>query len=408
MIGQLHPTAKTATIIGAGFSGLLIAYRLLQKGYALTIHEKSNRLGGLIETLDTPLGKVEKAAHSIRSAPAILQLCHDLNVEITEAKTKKKYILRDGKMQPMPLRATEFLSMFYKAFFAKADKPGTLADFARTHFGQAALDNLFTPLAHGIYAAEPEELDQRLIFPKLTVPEGKSFLPLMLKNRKAKEKSFVFAPRNGMNALVASLGRAVADHPKARLILNSEISTLPDDDNIIIATEAGTAGHILQMPELQNLRYAPMITATVFLRKDALLLLNGIGTLYARREHPDILGILFNSVTFDNRVTSNHLVSLSVMLGGTVNPEVLNKSDADLRSIIEAELMRVLGLNGDIEDMIVTRWLKAIPVYSPELTIILDHLKHGWCATPGRILAGNYTGEVSIRGMTESIFAKTV
>jgi len=60
--------AKTITVMGAGFSGLTTAYFLLKRGFKVRILEKSNRAGGLIETVQTEHGMFEKAANGILSS----------------------------------------------------------------------------------------------------------------------------------------------------------------------------------------------------------------------------------------------------------------------------------------------------------------------------------------------------
>ena len=56
------PTIK---VVGAGFSGLTTAYFLVKRGFKVQIIEKTSRAGGLIETLQTEHGLVEKAANGI-------------------------------------------------------------------------------------------------------------------------------------------------------------------------------------------------------------------------------------------------------------------------------------------------------------------------------------------------------
>jgi hypothetical protein len=50
-----------------------------------------------------------------------------------------------------------------------------------------------------------------------------------------------------------------------------------------------------------------------------------------------------------------------------------------------------------------TRWPQAIPVYNAELKHILETMT----LPTGLALTGNYTGEVSLRGMTDRWIAKT-
>lgn len=403
MIGKLNSVSKDVTIIGAGYAGLICAYRLLNAGYLVTVHEKSPRPGGLISTRRTPLGLVESAAHSIRSSPEIIRLFEELSIPYVKAKTKKKFIYRDGKFRSNPFTWWEMFSAACYASFKKSDgRDLTLAEWAFNHMGQAGVDYAFSPMANGIYAAAPEKLDQKLAFPRLTILEGQTFVEKVFKsgNQKA-EKAFVMAPHDGMEALIDHLAAFVTSHQNGRIIFNSEISTLPETENIIITTPASIAGKLIGSYRLEKIEYAPMISATVFIKKSECRIPSGIGVLMARGEDRNILGILFNSETFENRNFDKDYASITVMLGGTENSEIMNKSDDELEIIIRHELNRLLNLDGE-SDIHINRWQKAIPLYSGELRKMLEELRTGWCATPGHILMGNYTGEVSIRGMCQS------
>lgn len=401
MLGRLNTDIKETTVIGAGYAGLISAYRLLQNGYAVTIHEKSSHAGGLISSYKTEHGLVETAAHSIRSSPQILQLLSELSLPYVEAKSKKKFIYRDGKLRKNPLTLWEmFTAGSYAAFKKSEGGTPTLAEWAKAHIGPGALDNAMSPLAHGIYAASPEELDQQLAFPRMTIPEGQTFVDKIFKSKTPKEHSFVMAPKDGVGTLMSSLSDYVANHKNGNIIYNSELNALPDAANIILATPANVAGKLIGASLLENLVYAPMVTATVFVRK--IPGLEGIGTLMARGEDQKILGILYNSASFENRAASSDITSLTIMLGGTGNPEILAASDQDIETIVVSELERILNLGTPPLSVHITRWQRAIPLYSASLREALTQAEQGWCAKPGHVLFGNYTGEVSIRGMCQT------
>ena len=56
IIGKINPDQRHVTIWGAGFSGLILGYFLKDQGYSVTIYEKSNRIGGKIQTKRTGAG----------------------------------------------------------------------------------------------------------------------------------------------------------------------------------------------------------------------------------------------------------------------------------------------------------------------------------------------------------------
>ena len=119
-------------------------------------------------------------------------------------------------------------------------------------------------------------------------------------------------------------------------------------------------------------------------------------------EQTKSLGILFNSSSFADRVVDDsHLASFTVMMGGTAQPNWLTASDDEIRQTIKLELSSFLGIREPL-DVAIHRWPAALPQYSVSVRDVWVCARESWCATPGRILFGNYTGQISLRGMIES------
>jgi protoporphyrinogen oxidase len=114
-----------------------------------------------------------------------------------------------------------------------------------------------------------------------------------------------------------------------------------------------------------------------------------------------ILGILFNSSSFEGRVSDAGLESFTVLCGGTPHPELLDRTDAQIEEHITAALERLFGLSKPPLKMHITRWKEAIPLYDAHLALAQQRAREGWGALLGNVLVGNYTGQVSIRGMIE-------
>jgi hypothetical protein len=54
---------------------------------------------------------------------------------------------------------------------------------------------------------------------------------------------------------------------------------------------------------------------------------------------------------------------------------------------------------------IIHRWPSALPQYGTDLPDVWQTAREGWCGQPGQLLFGNYTGQISLRGMIESALA---
>ncbi len=410
MLGCLNEDYKECVIIGAGFSGLLAAYRLLQRGWRIKLYDAAARAGGLIDTAQTEYGIAEAAAHSVRSSLAMDQLFAELEIETVTARANKKYILHDGKFSTFPLRLNEIITAAARAAFIPAKpKYNNLQDWALHHLGQAALDRLIYPMMQGIYAAQPDELSPQLVFPGLLPASGRSLLPHAFMQPRGKHKARVMAPRVGMAALTEKLFNFIQSSSNGQIWLSEKISDLPDSPNMIIATPAGATGSLLQndfktsSAALHGIRYAPMISVTVFLDRQSHRPPKGMGILCVANEPRRMMGILFNSSSFAHRVRDeSRVASYTVMLGGTRDPEILNLTDQELRQLITAEFAAVFNLSEPPLEIVTHRWPQAIPVYSPELAIAHEKISQDFCAQPGRILFGNYTGQISLRGITDT------
>jgi hypothetical protein len=79
----------------------------------------------------------------------------------------------------------------------------------------------------------------------------------------------------------------------------------------------------------------------------------------------------------------------------------LDASDSEIRQAIKYELSAVLGIR-EPHCIVIHRWPAALPQYSVDLPEVWQKARDSWCIIPGRILFGNYTGQISLRGMIDS------
>jgi oxygen-dependent protoporphyrinogen oxidase len=419
MIGTLNSRRKEATVVGAGIAGMLAAYHLDRGGYRVTLLEEKARAGGLIQTRTTAYGIAESAAHSLIATNRVRELCQELGVELVEPRkqAKAKYIVRDGKLRRFPLTFGEAFDTFTHAAFARsANNPSQNLDvWARRHLGDAALEYLVTPLVRGIHGVQPAELGVATAFPSLDLRAGKTLLGAMLTKRRTgavkNEKKTRAAPRFGMGDLVGRLEQHLERRLGSRFRKGEKVDHLPDAANVIIATPAYAASRLVRSAsvtlanKLAEVRYTPIVSVTVFVDRRAFNRpVQGVGVLMPAREETKSLGILFNSSSFAYRVKDeSDFASFTVMMGGTAQPHWLEVSDNEIRQAIKHELSTVLEIR-EPRDVVIHRWPAALPRYSNNLQDVWAYARESWCATPGRILFGNYTGQISLKGMIESSF----
>ena len=419
MIGTINQSAREVTIVGAGIAGMLAGYVLDARGYRVTLIEGKHRAGGLIRTRQTDFGIAESAAHSLIATEAVRELCRDLEVELIAPRkdATAKYVVRNRKLTRFPLTFRETLDSVRHAAFARSrnGEGETLDRWAHRHLGDAACDYLLTPFVRGIYGVQPAELGVSTAFPFLHLAEGQTLLWAFAKHRKKSRKSppkARVAPRFGMGDLVTKLEERLEQRLGSRFRKGEELRDVPDAANVILATPAYAAAQLLESsaPELaedlRKVRYTPIVSVTTFVERRAFERpIHGVGVLMPACENTESLGILFNSSSFEYRVTDDtRLASFTVMMGGTSSPSWLNAGDEEIQQAIKLELSEFLGIREPLATVI-HRWPCALPQYGSDLPNVWQSARTSWCAQPGHLLFGNYTGQISLRGMIESAVA---
>lgn len=412
MIGGIEPHTRQTTIIGGGIAGMLAAYRLGAAGFEVTLQEKGPWLGGLIGTTHYPYGMVERAAHSLRASTEVVQFCEEIGVELTPVRgATHGAIYRDGDFRRFPLNGLEALVLLARAIARPAHgQRMTLEAFGNRFMGKAATDYLLTPMCFGIYGARPGELVVPEAFPRFQIERGRNLLSHLFSYRLLKRgKAPIMAPLHGMQDIVSKLEEALRSMPNVSIQMQQPVECLEPGTNRILAVPAEVAATLLTEEDeytsglLSSVRYAPLITATVFMEREAMgRFPRGLGVLIPEAEDIAALGVLFNSASFEGRVQDPGLESLTVMLGGTPHPELLELEDAALEAHITQVLDRLFGLSKPPLKMHITKWPQAIPLYDAHLALTQQRAREGWGALLGNVLVGNYTGQVSVRGMIES------
>jgi protoporphyrinogen/coproporphyrinogen III oxidase len=435
MIGTFDTSKRRVTIVGAGAAGMLLAYSLDKKGYEVTLLEEKTRAGGLIETVRNEYGIAERAAHSLLATDAVIELCRELGVELEEVRreSRARFVVRGGKLRKFPLRPTEAAVALGRAAFARAcatTDSQDLGSWGHTHLGDAAVDYLLTPFVGGVYGALPCELGVEAAFPFLSVAPGHTLLGTMAgrafkryasdaqangvaDKRPRKERKRMVAPRFGMGDVTGRLETHLEKRLGERFRRGVSVSEIPDAPNVVISAPAYAAARLLEATEpelsreLANVTYTPVVSVTAFVRAGALTRpVSGVGVLAPEREGRKCLGVLFTSSSFAGRVSDeSRYVSFAVLLGGSAHPEWADATDAEIEEAVRAELASLLGVSGEPVKLVISRWRRALPRYSVALPAVWQKARETWCAEPGRVLFGNYTGQVSLRGMIESASA---
>ena len=439
------PAVQTFSIIGGGIAGLLAGYHFKKAGHRVTVLEAGSRAGGLIDTTETEWGLVEHAAHSYVNAPALDELARDLGLglEFLNHEHRARYIYRGGQLRRFPLSLLEALEVGARIFTLR-QRPGlTVSEWGDRYLGRSGKRFLLEPMVAGIYCGDPTSMSFSAAFPTLEVSQGHRLPFYFMGARRApqngqlpKERRGVFAIQGGSAALVRALERYLGDDLKLGRRVDGLSAIYQSATNVVLATPAVEAARLLGtlqttppysrlatqatasapvgqtsqraslFQEIAAIEYVPLVTVTVFVERLKLSRFQeGIGVLIPRGEFQDnaIRGVLFNSSAFGGRVKDNKLISLTVMLGGAQYPECMALDDAAIQSRVIVALRELLGLQGELSAIYITRWPRALPHYTPTLEALWPRLHQALAEHyPGLLLFGNYTGQVSVRGMAAS------
>jgi oxygen-dependent protoporphyrinogen oxidase len=228
-----------------------------------------------------------------------------------------------------------------------------------------------------------------------------------------KERKRMVAPRKGMGDVTGRLEEVLTERLGERFLRGVSVKQIPGAPNVVLSTPAYVTARLLagESPALcaalEQVSYTPVVSVTAFVPTYAFTRpVKGVGVLAPPREGRKCLGVLFNSSAFEGRVKDeSRFASFTLLFGGTSQPFWLDATDKDIARAVNDELDSLLGIRGGAAELVINRRRRAIPQYSTALPAVWRTARETWCATEGRVLFGNYTGQVSLRGMIETTAA---
>jgi protoporphyrinogen/coproporphyrinogen III oxidase len=404
-------------VIGAGLTGLTSSFYLKKKGFDVVIIEKNDRTGGVVQTYRENGFIFEGGPNTgVLSHPEVAELFGELNdhckLEVANPEAKKRLIWKSGMWHALPsglisaantplFTFGDKLRILGEPFRRKgSDNFETLESLVLRRLGRSFLDYAVDPFISGIYAGDPAKLVTRYALPKLYALEQnygsfiigavkKSFEPQDDRMRKATKE--VFSAVGGLGSLTDGLAAEIGSD---RIYLNAEntviharkegylVSTRIKGNPVelaapvIISTvDAGLLPSLFpfmqgeDLSAITNLEYSGVIQVILGFRKWKGMDLRAFGGLVPSREKRNILGVLFTSSFLKERAPAGGAL-LSVFVGGFRRPELLELSDSEIKELVFAEVVQMLGVTDpDPEILRIFRYKRAIPQYgksSPE------------------------------------------
>jgi oxygen-dependent protoporphyrinogen oxidase len=277
------------------------------------------------------------------------------------------------------------------------DTDESLASFVKRRLGREALDRLVQPLIGGIYTADPNDLSLKATLPQFATMEretGSLIRAAFRQGRRARSaERNASGARYGLFATLAegmdTLPRALAAAlPEGTVRTGAAVRRLSRPDPIspwvvdlldgppieasavVLATEAHAAARLVDgfdpdlALRLRAIPYASSAIVNIAYRRDQVAHpLDGFGAVVPRAEGRSILAISFLSVKFPGRAPSGTAL-LRVFVGGATQPDLFERDDEMLVTVVRQELAELLGAVGEPLLAAVGRHPRAMPQYT--------------------------------------------
>ena len=288
---------------------------------------------------------------------------------------------------------------------------------AQRRLGRSFYEYAVDPFVSGVYAGDPMKLTTRYALPKLYNLEANygSFVrgaiakakePKSERDRLATKK--VFSAFGGLQNLVEALAEGIDIVTGAQAI-----TVMPDGEHKWLirynnCTEEIHCNHVIttvgayalssllpfvaqeQMAPISKLYYAPIIQVCVGIKNTGGIDYAAFGGLVPSKEQKKVLGILFPSACFVQRAPEGGAL-YSYFMGGARHTDYLQKSDAEIRSMVREAFHSMLKYPMNVEpDMIrIFRHEHAIPQYGADSGERFKAVEAIQQQYPGLIIAGN-------------------
>ncbi len=440
---------KKAIVIGAGVSGMSAALKLKDRGFDVTILEKSPRAGGVIGTFSQDGFKAESGSNSVmvktqKTLDFLDRIGAKSKMEVSNPVAKKRFFVKYGKPQPVPMSPFSLLLTPLFSFFGKIrllcepfvkpikSEDPSMAEFTTHRFGRDVLDYAINPFMAGVYGGDPEKLSAKYAFPPFWNFEKKygSVILGAIKSMKEKKatgnffKPMMISFEGGMGTLADAMSERLGDSLKCgSKVLSIDFSgegwqvqwvagdeeICDNYDALVIAVPAPEikslpfAGSLAaELEPLDKIIYAPVATYTLgYERNRVKHKLDGFGALTPAKENMKILGSLFVSSIFKNRAPEN-CVTLTNYVGGMRNSGLALLPEDEMLKIVSEDIGKILGVSGEPVFKKLFYWEHAIPQYNVgygEFLDIMDGIEEKF---PNLALVGAYRGGVGVSSSIET------
>ena len=455
---KVNMPSKRVIIVGAGISGLAVAYRLQERSPStdITILEQDSRPGGTAWTLHEDGFQLEIGPNGfLDTKPATVNLCRDVGlgremIEASDAAANNRFLWLGERLRLLPGSLGAFVRSDLLTWRAKINimlerwrgpaapaSDESIDRFARRRAGAEVADLFADALVTGIYAGDPRLLSLPACFPRLAHFEQeygsvlKGFAKAArLRHREAQVKGEVYqrpgkmwSLRTGMRRLMEELAGSLKQPPiygvaaarversgnpdrPAWTVVGSGTERRQADAVVLTCPAHQQAGLLADVggglaEEIAAIPYNRVaVIGLGYRRADVPMSLDGFGFIAPQNTRRDLLGVQWCSSIFPGRAPEG-AVLLRAMCGGWYRADIVGWDDTRLLSAVRAELRCSMGVTAAPIYQRIIRWDRAIPQYHVGHLQRLRRVDSRLLAQPGLFLGGNAYRGVALNDCTE-------
>ena len=432
-------------VVGGGVTGLAAAHHLLRRapGAEVTLFEKSERLGGEIQTEYVEGFVIEAGADSFLTRKARgVGLCTELGLAdrlvARQAQHAGTFVRYGGALHPLPegltgMIPTRIESLAGSALLSPggratlADEPSvsapsdqreeSIAGFVTRRFGREVYERIVEPLMAGIFGGDGERLSLDATFPRLRDLERR-YGSVIRGLAAAPQEGVVDAGppfvsfAGGMGELVEHLEARVRD---ASILTSVEVVALEprtgggfvldfgdggadggraEADAVILATPGPATARITRAfdRELSELHaaiaYGSSVTVNLaFCERDLPRPVDGYGYVVPRVEGSDVVAVTVASNKWPGRAPDGHAL-FRVYLRAHEGGDLTCETDDALVHAARRELQETYGVAAPPMLVRASRWPSALPQYTLGHGGRVSHIRERLAAHRGLFVAG--------------------
>lgn len=391
---------KRCAIVGAGISGLTVAYWLnkLSSSLSIDVYDAHPEAGGLLKTEIIDGCIVDAGPDSFLSQKqAAWDLIDELNLRNqvigSNDSMRSTFIFHDGRLHKLPegfflmvpvkpasFLTTKLLSWPAKLkvisdLFARPESVDvSVGEFIRRRFGPEILEKIAEPLLAGIYGADINRLSLRSALPQIWELQEKGSLILQLRKQApaAERRSLFTTFRGGMEIFARELrARCEGVHWN----FGTKIVEIVKENN-----SWKLQGELYDSVVLSSSRFPRVVSehgrriesiVDSVPRNSAIVIAlgfrdihpEGFGWLVPSHERRSVLACTYVSNKFEGRTPSDRFL-IRLFIGGGAAARWIHRPDSEIYKEALSELQRIAGFSTEPIFSRIYRWHDAMPEYA--------------------------------------------